>query len=344
MIDAVIPAMYSALLVFGAFLFSVSFLALIICVIVILISTNYWAFIYRPASLAHSRRKRELKTVAADGGWTSIKFNATSSKANSSEKPRYQSEAISAYCWRVFHMVKCSLQYGITVLSYRGKREKKHFAAQSVWCGMKRPLLLFRTFEDFRTKSTPSSTSAPSPAYPLPVPLHKSFAPPTPSFSSPFYTTLSPHTLSQSLLPTKSHGDFYTRQARSLGLNGAPMCIRNMLIISTDTVLQEREKEKERKREKERSRKQREKERRLEERDRERGKGGVTNGGGRGEEMSLGVRGRGGLHHTRQLSSTRSLGDELVVTRTGQADSSRRLVAPSIMFYSRQALTLMRSR
>ena len=60
-IDAAIPAIYSALLVFGAILFSVSFLALIICVIVVLVSTNYWAFIYRPASLAHSRRKRKLK-------------------------------------------------------------------------------------------------------------------------------------------------------------------------------------------------------------------------------------------------------------------------------------------
>ena len=327
-IDAVIPAVYSALLVFGALLFSVSFIALIICIIVILISTNYWAFVYHPASLAHSRRKRKLKTIAADGGWTSIKFNAASMKGNNSDKPRYQPESITAYCWRVFYMVKCSLQYGITVLSYRGKREKKQFAAQSVWCGMNRPLLLFRTSEDLRTKSAPSSTSAPSPAYPLPAASFKSFPSPSPSFS-PFSTTFSPHTLPP--LPTKSHGNFYTRQARSLGMNGAPMCIRKMLIISTDTVLQEREKEKERKREKERSRKQREKERRRDER-------------GRGDEMSVGDRGRGQLQHIRQLSSTRSLEDELVVTRTGQADSARRLIAPSIMFYSGQALTLLRYR
>ena len=341
-IDAVIPAIYSALLVFGALLFSVSFLALIICVIVILISTNYWALIYHPASLAHSRRKRKLQSIAADGGWKSIKCNASSMKGNNSDKPRYQPESITAYSWRVFYMVKCSLQYGITVLSYRGKREKKRFAAQSVWCGMNRPLLLFRTSEDLRTKFTPSSTSAPSPAYPLPLASYKSFAPPTPSSFPPFSTTFSAHTLS--LLPTKSHDNFYTRQARSLGLNGAPTCIRKMLIISADTVLEGREKEKERKREKERSRKQGEKERRREERERERCNGGVGNAGGRGDEMSVGVRGRGQLHHTRQLSSSRSLEDELVVTRTGLADSTRRLVAPSIMFYSGQALTLMRSR
>ena len=342
-IDAAIPAIYSALLVFGAILFSVSFLALIICVIVILVSTNYWAFVYRPASLAHSRRKRKLKIIAANGGRSLIKFNATSSKANSSgKKSRHQPESISAYCRRVFHIVKRSLQYGITVLSYRGKREKKHFAARSVWCGMNRPLLIFRTSEDPRTKSTPISSSPTSPlsasksfSAPFLSPSKTPFSP-TPSFSA-FYPTSSFSAFSPS--PSRSYRNLYSRQVKSPGLSAVPVCVKKMLIISTDTAVQEREKERER---------------RQKQRDRESGgggRGGDTPGGGgrggrggRGEELGSRVRGRGGVQFSRQFSSTRSLGDELVVTRTGLADSSRRLVAPSIMFYSRQALTLMRSR
>ena len=352
-IDAAIPAIYSALLVFGAILFSISFVALIICVIVILVSTNYWAFVYRPASLAHSRRKRKLKIIAANGGRTraSIKFNATSSNANSSSKmSRYQPDSITAYCRRVFHIVKRSLQYGITALSYRRKREKKHVAAQSVWCGMNRPLLIFRTSEDPRNKSyaTPSSPTSPlSASKSFSTPFLSSSPPktpfsPTPSFSA-FYPASSFSAFSPS--PSRSFRNLYSRQVKSPGLSAVPVCVRKMLIISTDTAVQEREKEKDR---------------RQKQRDRENGgvgRSGDTLGGGgrggrgerggrggRGEELGSRVRGRGGVQFSRQFSSTRSLGDELIVTRTGLADSSRRLVAPSIMFHSRQVLTLMRSR
>ena len=160
-IDAAIPAIYSSLLVCCALLFSISLVALLISVIVVLVSTNYWAFVYRPASLAHSRRKRKLKMIAA--GREFIEFNGTAaaaSRRSSHSRARYHSEPMSAYCGRVFHIVKRSLQYGITVLSYRGKREKKYVAAQSVWCGMNRPSLLFTSTGDPRT--LPSSSSAPS--------------------------------------------------------------------------------------------------------------------------------------------------------------------------------------
>ena len=135
----------------------------------------------------------------------------------------------------------------------------------------------------------------------------------------------------------------YSRQVKSPGLSAVPVCVRKMLVISTDAAVQEREKERDR---------------RQRQREKDKGGGGRSKGmagggGGRGEDgrggrkgegMGVRVRGRGGVQFIRQFSSTRSLEDELVVTRTGLADSSRRFVAPRIMFYSRQALTLMRSR
>ena len=342
-IDAAIPAIYSALLLFGALLFSISLIALLLFVVVILVSTNYWAFVYRPASLAHSRRKRKLKLIAADRA--SIKFSATSSKANHNHKHRYQSEPMSAYCRRVFHIAKRSIQYGITVLSYRGKREKKLVAARSVWCGMNRPLLLYTSSPgDSRnpSSSTPSSSSsssssAPSTGYPLPTSSHIPFSPPPRPFS-PISPTFSPSTFSPR--PAKN---VYPRQLKSPGLGTVPLCVRKMLIISTDTIIQEREKEKERKREKERIRKHGVKEGYKKVMEGDGGGRGIGRGGYRGEGMGVRVRGRGGIQIIRQFSSRRSLEDELVVTRTGLADSTRRLVAPRIMFYSRQALTLMRS-
>jgi hypothetical protein len=135
----------------------------------------------------------------------------------------------------------------------------------------------------------------------------------------------------------------YSRKSKSPGLAAVPVCVRKMLIISTDALVQEREREKE----KERKRKQRDSENGRGGRGiigGGGGRGGGGEGGGEGRGMSGLVRGRGGVQFSRQFSSIRSIGDELVVTRTGLADTSRRIVAPRIMFYSRQVLTLMRSR
>ena len=151
-----------------------------------------------------------------------------------------------------------------------------------------------------------------------------------------------------------------------------PTCVRNMLIKSIDTTQQDREKEIRREKERKRKRRQREKQkeserkRKLREREGESGGGeveeeeGSGNGdseNGEGEKGNEGEREvagkrrgmskksmRGLVQFSRQFSSIRSIGDELVVTRTGLADTSRRVVAPRIMFYSRQVLTLMRSR
>ena len=335
-IDAAIPAIYSSLLVCGALLFSISLVALLISVIVVLVSTNYWAFVYRPASLAHSRRKRKLRMIAADREF--IKFNGTAaaaSRRSSHSRARYHSEPMSAYCVRVFHIVKRSLQYGITVLSYRGKREKIYVAAQSVWCGMNRPSLLFTSTGDPRT--LPSSSSAPSPSSPpksapFLSPSRTPYSPPPPPFSP--FTPASPQS-AFSKSPSRSFRNLYSRKSKSPGLAAVPVCVRKMLIISTDALVQEREKERKRK-----------------QRDSGNGRGGrgIIGGrggggeGGEGRGMRGLVRGRGGVQLSRQFSSIRSIGDELVVTRTGLADTSRRIVAPRIMFYSRQVLTLMRSR
>jgi hypothetical protein len=62
-IDVVIPAAYSAILTLGAFLYSKSLAALLVTFCVALVALNYWGFVYRPASIAHSRRKDKLRRL-----------------------------------------------------------------------------------------------------------------------------------------------------------------------------------------------------------------------------------------------------------------------------------------
>jgi hypothetical protein len=146
-IDAVIPAAYSAILTLGAFLYSKSLAALLITFCVALVVFNYWGLVYRPASIAHSRRKDKLRRLQYEGHSTSkvnrlrrsesIRAMKSSTYKSSSKLPKLP----SSYLRRSLNIMKRSIQHGVTLMSYRRIRCAKKSAIEKRWCGMNRPAL-----------------------------------------------------------------------------------------------------------------------------------------------------------------------------------------------------------
>jgi hypothetical protein len=134
-IDATIPALYSALLTLGAFLYSISLAALLVTFCLALAAANYWRFVYHPASVAHSRRKDKLRRLQCEGHNAS-KFN----RLRRSESMRATTSKPSiSYLKRLFNMMKHSVQHGVTLLSFRRTQRAKELAIIKKWCGMNRP-------------------------------------------------------------------------------------------------------------------------------------------------------------------------------------------------------------
>jgi hypothetical protein len=156
-IDAAIPAVYSAILTLGAFLYSISLSALLITFCLALGAANYWRFVYHPASVAHSRRKDKVRRLQYERHSTS-KFNRLRSikATNSSSKPR------TGYLRRLLNIIKRSIQHGITLLSVRRTQSAKRFAMTKKWCGMNRPslsLATIRSEEGSPSQMSPDSVS-----------------------------------------------------------------------------------------------------------------------------------------------------------------------------------------
>ena len=139
LIDAAIPAVYSAVYTLGAYLYSISLLALLLTFCLAIAALNYWTFVYRPATLAHSRRKEKLKRIQSAGHSASVnrlaKGGASSHHMTSTSS---RSESTFAYLRRVFNIMRHSLQHGITLLSFRQTQHVKKMALQHVWRTMNR--------------------------------------------------------------------------------------------------------------------------------------------------------------------------------------------------------------
>ena len=138
-IDAAIPAMYSAIFVLGAYLYTISLLALLLTFCLVIAAVFYWTLVYRPAIKAHSLRKEKLKRMRSASHSPSanrqMKGSASPCRVASSSS---RSESASVYLRRVFNIMRHSLQHGITLLSFRRTRCAKEMAIQRVWRAMNR--------------------------------------------------------------------------------------------------------------------------------------------------------------------------------------------------------------
>jgi hypothetical protein len=140
-IDAAIPAVYSAILALGAYLYSISLAALLITFCLALAAANYWRFVYHPASVAHSRRKDKLRRLQYEGHSTSkfnrLRFESIKAKKSSAST----SKPSTSYLRRMLNIIKRSIQHGVTLLSVRRTRSAKWLAITKKWSCMNRPSL-----------------------------------------------------------------------------------------------------------------------------------------------------------------------------------------------------------
>ena len=158
MVDTFLPAMYSSVFFLGAFLYTLSIAALLATFTFLLAAANYWAFVYHPASLAHSRRKLKLKRLSYEGSASRNSRRTRSTlPTNLVQRSKSFFEPSIAYFVRVFHIVKRSVQHGITLVSFRRIRHTKSLAAKRVWCGMNRPSNLQGTVQVSPVSRTNSS-------------------------------------------------------------------------------------------------------------------------------------------------------------------------------------------
>jgi hypothetical protein len=140
-IDAAIPAVYSAILALGAYLYSISLAALLITFCLALAAANYWRFVYHPASVAHSRRKDKLRRLQYEGHSTS-KFNRLRFESIKAMKSSAStSKPSTSYLRRMLNIIKRSIQHGVTLLSVRRTRSAKWLAITKKWSCMNRPSL-----------------------------------------------------------------------------------------------------------------------------------------------------------------------------------------------------------
>ena len=141
-VSAAIPALYSAVLAFGAFLYSISLAALLLIFCPAVAAAIYWKLVYHPASVAHSRRKDKLRRLQYEGHSAS-KLNRLrrSEFIKSMNLSMSTSKQSSGYCRRSFNVMKHSIQHGVTLLSFRRTQRGKELAITKKWCGMNRPPL-----------------------------------------------------------------------------------------------------------------------------------------------------------------------------------------------------------
>ena len=140
LVDGAVPAVYSGLLLLGAYLYSISLTVLLVTFILLMMALNYWAFVYRPASLAHSRRKNKVRGISYEDSLSSRVTRMRRSVASSGYEAssRMRSATASSHIWRIINILKRSVQHGITLCSVRHTRHAKSLAMRQIWCHMNR--------------------------------------------------------------------------------------------------------------------------------------------------------------------------------------------------------------
>lgn len=141
-IDAAIPSVFSSMLIFGAALYQISLLALLLPLCVAAGFVLYRTFIYRPAKKAHERRRCLLKDRRENTDFSDVKKRlrkvAPSDSASLRRRAHYS-------CCEFIRRFLMNLKYGTVAAITHVSVEKlrKRFAVKAVysqlWCDMNKP-------------------------------------------------------------------------------------------------------------------------------------------------------------------------------------------------------------
>ena len=233
LINMLISALYSGILVIGARLYSISLVAVIVPLSLFIGCLVIYYAVIRPAKKAHARRLKKMKvnlmstqsdvlyathSVRAFRPVSSAFTSTHSSMGGHAEKSSRRTEGISHYLMRISKLIKHRVQYSFTSLSkeyYRTKLRRKK-TDQRMWCAMNRP----RNCQAF----VPSTITIIETLPPLPPPLP---LPPTPLLLPP------------SPLPTRKDLRRNPLQGNTMIEVGLPIAIKNIMTHSNvRTVLQ----------------------------------------------------------------------------------------------------------
>ena len=151
LVNMLISALYSGILVIGASLYSISLVAMIVPLSLFIGCLVIYYAIIRPAKKAHARRLKKTKvkfmSTQSDVVFTTYRpvssaFTSTyGSMGGHAERSSRRTEGISHYFMRVYKLVKHRVQFSFTSLSkefYRTKLRRKR-TDQGMWCAMNRP-------------------------------------------------------------------------------------------------------------------------------------------------------------------------------------------------------------
>ena len=133
-VNAIIPSMYSGLLIACAALYAVSLTALLVPLVIIVGVCLFVPFVYRPSFAAYERRNVYLKKAQVAGSYP-VRINHVKS---STSGPWTCWNDFLKYVWRVSFIAIHSMQHSVVMLSTRAidiRREKK-LHTDKVWRDM----------------------------------------------------------------------------------------------------------------------------------------------------------------------------------------------------------------
>ena len=134
-IDHILPAAYSAIIILGKKLFDVSIFACIIPFCLVIGIMNYVAFVYRPVSTRYFQRKNAIRERQLDNGVYKNSHNAIFRTAIKSHGYLW---TFSQYCRRFVIAIDHAVEYGIVNISDHQLRNyvAKKVAIDEKWCSM----------------------------------------------------------------------------------------------------------------------------------------------------------------------------------------------------------------
>jgi cell division protein FtsL len=140
-IDAVVPGVYAGFEVFFARLYTLSLLALLLPICILVGVASYLTFVFHPSQVAHKKRKEKMKRLELEASYLQTRTSKHTAHAATRGSRRNVSQfSATGYFFRVFKIFVRTAQHGITWLSFEKRlnntRQKR---VNNIWRLMNAP-------------------------------------------------------------------------------------------------------------------------------------------------------------------------------------------------------------
>ena len=141
-IDALLPSIYSSILILGAALYKVSLFALLFPLCAIIFMVNYRTLVYRPARKAHEERRILLMKRQLSGDFNCREVQSRRQMHQQSRSSQSKvSDSFAGRIQRLLIILMYGIISGITHISDKNVKKDiaKKIAYQKLWCLMNQP-------------------------------------------------------------------------------------------------------------------------------------------------------------------------------------------------------------